>query len=527
MSIDLKKIISNVVEEGFMEAPKQVIQPIIDYYLERLKEFRRLGRKNMSQQFGHKRFDLDFSGTPYEYLNKPSKKNLLVKLSNGRKSFASDGGGYIQLDFSDPLRGITDVTEHEILHVMQSGIADHMKSKPSWEKAKSKFKNPEARAGLPKEKFIRRSTHPEPRHPNNPSTLFKITKDDPVAYGGYIPRKVFKDDNMGRGGRWKRDSSGRTRFIKPKPKKSQEKLFGYTGNRTKHHQLRPVELYPDLLSSVRDLQVNFQKSIINLDVREKKLMFNSKELRKKYLKAFIDQQKEIEVPSENGPVKIKVFNNLAKWAFDKWKDKLPKPLYNDFLRLTYDAFVNRDAPFDYEELKTKIDEINTIDKEQKQAKQEETIKRVDSGKVKASDFKFSEYDLRQEYADEFFPFMGKINVDGKEKDFYDAKLPNGTTAAAEDILYQFLRNSTGTWNKDDTEFLGYFLIKNYSKIIKAFKGLRKYRIDAEQGNDSYDFPPEFYDKLKEELKDRFDTALRGDERIHNAFKKTVDDAYGS
>jgi hypothetical protein len=524
MSIDLKKIISNVVEEGFMEAPKKVIQPIIDYYLERLKEFRRLGREKMSQQFGDRNFELDFSDTPYEFLNSPRKKNLLVKLSNGSKSFASDGGGYIQLDFSDPLRGITDVTEHEILHVMQSGLKGHIEGKSSFQKHRSKFKRPEGYGGLPKDKFVKRSTHPDPSHPNNPSTLFKITKDDPVAYGGYITKKVFKDDNIGRGGKIIRDKSGRSRFVKAKPKKGEEKLKGYTGNRTKH-QLRPVELYPDLLSSVRDLQVNFQKSILNLDVRDKKLMFNSKELRKKYLKAFIDQQKEIEVPSENGPVKIKVFNHLAKWAFDKWKDKLPKSLYNDFLRLTYDAFVNRDAPFDYEELKTKIDEIITIDKEQQQAKKEIQAQNLESGKLKASDFKFFKDSLREEYPDDLFPIMDDIEVDGKLRDFYDEKFPSGRIEPAENILGGFGFQSP-KYDRDDNN-QGYFLTTKYSEIIKAFKGLKKDRIQAEQGSDGYDLPPEFYDKLKEDIKERYLNALRGEDRVRNAFIKDVDIAYSN
>jgi hypothetical protein len=486
MSIDLKKIISNVVEEGFMETPKQVLQPIVDFYLDKLKEFRSIGRTKSSKKFGMKQFQLDFTGTRYEFLNNYTNK-LTVQLSNGDKSWASDdASGYVQLDFSDPMRAVTEVIEHEILHIMQMANNKRVNKK-------------DIHTGLPKKKFIKREEHPNPKSvPFDSSSLYKITKNKPTNYYGqsvgsqkkFNPNAIQSRGITMRGGK----------VVKPKTSKSDMEPYNWSNRRVEHHR-RPIELYPDLLTTIRNLQASFQKVIsLNPDITDKKSFYNNTENRKKYFGAFVKGEQNINI--DNNDLRVfaaPVGDDLMK----SFKKDLPDNLYKYFLKIFYDAFVNRQAPFDYEEVKEKLREIGTAQQNFVQKERE----RLESGDVSPKDFKFNTYELQEEdpYAYDFIPNTADSE---EEDDPFREKFEGNTIEAAENILSAFGLKVMSY--RDDSNRLQ--ITTDFKKILKAFNEIGKDRTRDEQTlkedpNDNEALPPKFWDKLKESLKERYVKAL--------------------
>jgi hypothetical protein len=507
MSFDLKKIILNVLEEGFMEVPKKVMQPIIDYYFEKLREFNRLGKQKVSKEFGTKTFELDFTGTGYEYLNRPNPRKIYVTLSNGYQSYAMSTGK-VMLDFSEPERALTEVLEHEILHIIQMETGKDISKNPRYEqKAKDKgFDKSEYHAGLPKRKHIKRSQYPNPTFHGTQRTLYKITKGDPTSYYGFKP--VTKNN----------------------------KPYGYSKKRVEHSS-RPIELYTDLLSTIRNLQLAFQKEISDLSIspKEKEKLKNSVPLRKKYYSVFIKDKNfnDIRVVAwvVNGEeIRLKVHTPyVGSDIWEKFKKNLPEKLYNDFLRLSYDAFVNREAPFDYEEIVKRVRELDTAKKEGEKERTEKEQKRKEKGVV---DLKFytrfgsetypdSRLAKRNYDSDYFFP-----NTDDIDKNFYDKFFRGNRGEASEEILYY--RFGAKRIEKKDEYWM--VLPSSRSKIIKGFQDLKKARdefywfeeLDNEKDKNKIKL---FYDKLKEKLKMTYVSALLNQEQ-KGYLENMIDSAYG-
>jgi hypothetical protein len=506
MSFDLKKLILNVLEEGFMEAPKTVMQPIIDYYFEKLKDFNRLGKQKVSKEFGTKTFELDFTGTRYEYLNEPNLKKIHVTLSNGYHSSASSTGNVL-LDFSEPQRALSEVLEHEILHIIQMETGKSVSGNPKYQKkAKDKgFDKSEYHAGLPKKKHISRSQHPNPGL-SGQRTLYKISKSDPTSYYGYKPA---------------------TRNNRP---------YAYSKKRIDHSS-RPIELYTDLLSTIRNLQLGFQKEISKLSIspEEKEKLKNSVPLRKKYYSVFIKDKnfndlRIVEWMINREPITLKVSTpHVGDGIWYKFKKNLPENLYKDFLRLSYDAFVNREAPFDYEEIVKKVRELDDAKKEGEKEKAEKEQNRKEKGIV---DLKFytkfgndSPYPTtplaKNDYdRDYFLP-----NTDDIDKKFYDKFFKGARGEAAESIL-EYLFGANSREKKGD-----YWIIlpTSRTKIIKGFQDLKKGRNefywfgepDNEEDKNKIKL---FYDKLKEKLKKIYVSALFNKEQS-GYLENMIDGAY--
>jgi hypothetical protein len=450
MPIDLKKIISNVIEEGFMEVPKKVLDPIVNYYIEKLKEFKTLGKSKVSKKFGRKEFKLDFSGTRYEKINNHAK-HLTIDLSNGDKSWAR-GDGHIQLDFSDPMRSITEVIEHEILHIIQMALGVEVGTHQKYKDKASKqgIKYPEFHAGLPKKKHITRSQHPNPAS-RQQNTLYKITKGTPTSYYGNPLDKPRKWSN-GKG-----YSAGTNLITQSGP--VEPSIQGWGTKRTQHSS-RPIELYTDLLSMIRNLQNSFQNVISRSELENKQEIYNSKEIRKKYLVAFINQQNEIDV--EN--VKLRVFAApVGEYVWKQFKKILPPKLYQDYLRLMYDAFVNKESPYKYEDVKKTMSEIAQIaaDRVQKE------IERIENQQYNERDFKFNRLPLAVEspYTYDYLPDMDDIIPN-----FYEEHpaFSGATIEGAENILWAF--KPIDTTVEDMARIL---ITTKLSQILKGFESLGK------------------------------------------------------
>ena len=129
---------------------------------------------------------------------------------------------------------------------------------------------------------------------------------------------------------------------------------GSSNVRRTTHALRPVEYYPDLLSSVRFLELDFAKK--NPDYSHDP---NDPEWIKKKQNYFSGFVKTLQQETLLTPSKVK---SLPEKVFQDFK-KVSKPFYNHMLKLAYDAFVNRHPNIDTKQLFGKKQEIESATKD--------------------------------------------------------------------------------------------------------------------------------------------------------------------
>ena len=200
--ISFKKYI--LLREAF-QLPYSVIQPILDYYYESFKKFLKAGREKVTPKFfPEKNFELDFSGTPYEFLN-DMKPNVNVYFLHNRNidtsayfweydknkinTFDKTNTGNIYINLTSRFETMYYGTiEHEVLHYVQYLIKKYKKLK----------KRQDEYGGLPSKKLI----------PSGMSTRGKVKE-----------------------------------------------------KRT-HHEYRPIEYYTNLMSAIRSLELAYEREML-------------------------------------------------------------------------------------------------------------------------------------------------------------------------------------------------------------------------------------------------------------------------
>ena len=435
-----------VIKEAYMTVPEKVYKPIKDYYMEsykkiKLEEIKRIGSKN----FPVKNFVLDFSGTEYEHLNQMSPKaSVDVQLSLGKESYYGNSlmrfsnKGFIQLDFNDFKRGVYDLIEHEVLHLVQYMIEEYNK----------KYKN--------------------------------IKNSD---IGG-LPSKKMMPKGL--------------------------KTSGFLKRRRAEHSKRPVEYYPDLLSSVRELQYKFYTKYHNMD--NWKEMKESEKYKKEYFLDFLDAVK-------NG----QDFGRIASYVFKQFKE-ISKPFYRKMLALAYDAFVNRPWNFDPEEIKSALHNIGT-ELVKKAVEKQENKEEADPNAIKLKyvrDLEIGGYN--------------SSDILGDLQD-YDLNINDGLVASSRFVL-EYLGVKEKQYGKyDDSEFR---LPKKSDGISKLFRNLRRLKeknhnlfdemsIIDNDTDKSRDINEEeislVYKSIYEELKRRYMDAAIFDSKEN--MKKLIDTAYSN
>lgn len=276
------------------QLPYSVIQPILDYYYESYKKFLKAGRefgRVTSKTFPEKNFELDFSGTQYEFLN-DLKPNVNVYFLNNRNidatayfweynkdkinTFDKTNTGNIYINFTAKFETMYYGTiEHEVLHYVQYLIKKYKKLK----------KRQDEYGGLPSKKLI---------------------------------------------------PSGMTTRGKVKEKRT-------------HHEYRPIEYYTNLMSAIRSLEMAYEREMLK-DPSTYNKNIKDKSSKKEFLNYVLKAVRQNKVGStEHSRLLIKI-KNYSQELYKKYLQVIYKvfvegePAYNisDIKKLVADLVEARD-----------------------------------------------------------------------------------------------------------------------------------------------------------------------------------------
>jgi len=239
-----------VLNEGYFYVPEKIFADIKKDAIRILKSL----SKNPDLNVPIKKYELDFSGTNYEFLNDlEPRPSVDVKFTKGggriKGSFhiadkfrLEKNSSLIQIDLTDKIITIYDDIEHEVSHFVQEMIKKHSGNL----------------GGMPSKKYI----------------------------------SDLED--------------------------------------SKEHSKIPKEMYPDLLSAIRELQFIFSKMSTYREPNE--------DDKKVFFKLFLNSLKDKKPIGNKAP---RIFKDFSE---------LPEPLYKKLLKIAYNAFVNKPLNFDPKEL---------------------------------------------------------------------------------------------------------------------------------------------------------------------------------
>jgi hypothetical protein len=290
-----------IINEGYFHVPQKVYDEILKDYYEVWKKVHTEGRKLMREEtFPVKKYELDFSGTSFDFLNElDPKPSVIVKFSLSDKSFFDllsppanypKNIGFMQIDLKSPKRVVIDLIEHELSHYVQDYIQKYRRIK---------------RGG---------------QNVNVYSPKMPI--------GGLPPKSMIDSEYTTQG----------------------YKIGSKQKRRTRYHSLRPVEYYPDLLSAIRHLEYAFAKD--NPDY-----FYNPKEPTKyetEKKQFFLNFLNKIKNGEKTGiPLSANIFKDFKK---------ISPEFYKRIVKIAYDAFVNKDPNLNVRDLIKMEQDIENLPK---------------------------------------------------------------------------------------------------------------------------------------------------------------------
>jgi len=275
-----------ILNEGYLHIPENVIKEIKDYYILNFKKFYKSSSNEITEdEYPSKVFYLDLTGTSFEFFNyiKP-KPSVLVKFISGASK---------HLNYEKDVFTIRTKNQGNI----------HLE--------------------LVKDPQIFRE-------------LLSYTIEHEVIH--FIQHLLFIYKNKMAG------STNKSLF------RPNTDIHGYSQTkegiprRKVRHSFRPIEYYPDLVSSIRELhKLFYDKFHATRDWN----MFRQWERPKVYFfKNFLEvanEEKEDELFD----------NSLAVQTFREFK-KLSPEFYKKILKVAYNAFVNNDPNFDPKEIEDQL-----------------------------------------------------------------------------------------------------------------------------------------------------------------------------
>ena len=414
--MNLKKMILEILEENHLHIPREVYQDMLDYYIEMYKKFKISGSKRVTdQKYPPNYFYPDFSkiGPTFDFIkNLPETPWVRLRFtSDNYQQFCRFQKGYnseIQVSLNDPERVYTEVLEHELLHSLQHILKQHEQNR------RLQVHPKDVRIKKGEKTFVSR----------DPLSVTRATLPD-VKYAG-VPKKKFINHYYDWHG-YPIDSTARRRTT---------------------HQNRPIEYYPDLMSSLRDIQRSWFKFAASHAMDEKAI--NSEDKKKNFYMLFFNSIKN----DQPYPEYAKNFvPSLAVKIFRTFKTS-GKDFINMMLNKLYDGFVNKNVPFDYKKFK----EIqNQTEEEATSNRNEKLLKQG----IKENNFSFNKRELKFDYYDRsnIFRYLN----DEKAEDYIE-----GNTSEYADNVF----SEIGLRPKEDKNYNEYILFPSkIENIVKIFKKL--------------------------------------------------------
>lgn len=420
--MDLKKAIIQVLEEGHYHIPREIYKDMMDYYIEMYKKFRSSDSKRVTdKQFPPKTFRPDFSkiGKTFEFVKNYNPSVTIRFTANNEDQwmkYRSADNSLIQLSLNDPERVYTEIMEHELLHSLQMLLRHH-------------------------EDKRRRDVDPKNIRPTkkNKNSPFPSARTLPMVQYAGVPKKKYIDQKYDWHGRLKDTRSGR---------------------RTEHSK-RPIEYYPDLLSSIKSLQRQWIKFAASHAMDEKAI--KSEEKKKNFFMGFYNNIKN----NTPYPEYLKNFiPSLASKIFERFRNN-GKNFVNMMLQKAYDGFVNKDFDFDPQELKAfqkEAEDQRFINQNEKISKQKQ---KIGSDKI----FLFDSSYLKLNYYD-----RGEIFDDVENEESIDYL--DGFRSDSADIVFDQL----GLRSREDKRGNEYMIfpskINNVVKLLKKVKASKSHTFDG-------------------------------------------------
>lgn len=285
-----------VINEGYFHIPQRIIKEIKDYYIEIYKKFYKSPSDEITEdKYPSKVFYLDFTGTSFDFLNfiKP-KPTVLVKFTSEDSFFWDMENGVNTLKTKN--RGnihIQLLKDPVLARNILSSIIEHEVMH-----------------------FVQFLLH-----------VYKNKK------AGTVPDELMGPAAEIHGSSQTKEGILRKRF---------------------RHAFRPIEYYPNIVSSVRELHNLFHERFTM--IRDWSTFSKWEKPKIKFFKKFLDLVNEVEVEESF----TKLFeNSVALHIFKDYKKLSPK-FYERMLKILYKAFVNEDRNFDPKKIK---DELMSIEKD--------------------------------------------------------------------------------------------------------------------------------------------------------------------
>jgi hypothetical protein len=368
----------NLVLEGMISVPQEIMKPVQDYYLEAYRKFRSEGKKKVSEKsFPPKVIPLDFTGTKWEFLMKDlsTPPSVVVTFTGSDSAFAryreSSPNSYpIRLTLKSPEESLIWINEHEVSHVIQ-----YFLDRLATQKWRKKYKDK-----LPK------------TSPNNYSGYSDKFKNPEMV--GVPPKEVLPKTDVDWHGR--RKGKGRVK-------------------RRTEHTLRPIEYYPDLLTTVRDLRKAFETKFVKGEKSK-----DTEENRSRFFKQFY---KELGVPWDRFQEYLKVSADFG-FRISSGMDYAPRimkrfrtmggKMWQHILKTAYNSFVNQDPNFDAEYIRNEMKKVE----EEKSSKDKKKSEKLKEKSLPPQEFVFERGEPSWDWRDFSYDLLRGFDSEGTKIEAY-------------------------------------------------------------------------------------------------------------
>lgn len=410
-------------------------------------------------------FDLDLSGTRYEFLNKfhpsvslnyVSRKLNMPAWYSGMKSVGASGSkfgnipmyqGDISIGYGDNWADHKILLEHELLHFIQDLIKEH-------QRLTKKNKILASLYGILGAEGIKTAKQYLSFREKHGGIYDGVELPlGPWTLEGKSASEFFKQVNGGNGVRNYNPSIGglpARSIVKKVMKDKNINVHGKVVEKRTHHHMRPIEFYTNLNSLIRILKVNYMKHMVSkgvdpaiaaVDIENKKLFFS-------------DELNDVHGYTHK---KMQDVKRLDKDLYKKYMNTITKDFIFDDKIDDYYNIVNRDEKGikDFSAELVRRQEKESLERKNRLAKTGERA--IKGTKYTAGDFK------------------GTLVLPAYGGSMFDQLSNTADREENVDQQYKFVMYSLGKYSKKkkESEMITWKL--DYNKLQEIFKSLRENR----------------------------------------------------